>query len=71
MKIATEKVVHGNVVVEGEPLQEGASVTVLVREADEEGFNVTPGEKAALLKSMAQARQGELIDAQEALSRLK
>ena len=71
MKIATGKVVHGNVVVEGEPLQEGASVTVLVREPDEQGFHVTPEQKAALLKSMAQARQSDLIDAKQALNRLK
>ena len=41
MKIATGKVVGGKVVVDGGPLEEGASVTVLARDG-ENGFTLSP-----------------------------
>ena len=70
MKVALGKVVSGNVVVEGERLDEGATVTLLVRESDDEGFDVTPDQKKELLASIAQADRGELKDAEDVLSRL-
>ena len=54
MKIATGKVVGGKVVVDGEPLEEGASVTVLARDG-ENGFTLSPEEEAELLLSIAEA----------------
>ncbi len=66
MKLLLGKVVDGQVVVESERLEEGASVTVLV-EADEEPFDVTPEEKSALLEAMAQIRRGEFVSADEYL----
>ena len=52
MKGATGTVVDGTVVVEGEPLAEGSTVTVVVRE-DDETFELTAEEEAELLASIA------------------
>lgn len=69
MKIATGKVVGGKVVVEGAPLEEGASVTVLARDG-ERGFTLSPDEEAELLLSIAEADRGETTPAEEVLERL-
>jgi hypothetical protein len=68
MRITKGKVVNGNIVVEGEPLDEGAVVTVLV--SDEHVFALSAEEEAILLESIAQADRGELIDARDVLKRL-
>jgi hypothetical protein len=60
MQLATGIVVDGKVVVEGEPLPEGAVVTILVREADET-FEVPPELEAELLESIAEADHGETV----------
>ena len=52
MKVATGTVVDGKVVVEGETLAEGATVTVLLRE-DQEAFELTAEEEAELEKKLA------------------
>ncbi len=70
MRIASGKVVSGQVVVEGEPLPEGALVTVLAREEDET-FELDPAAEAELLESIAQADRGELIPAEEVLRKLR
>ena len=57
-----------DVPVEGEPLDEGTVVTVLV--SDEHVFTLSPEEETTLLESIAQADRGELIDAQDVLKRL-
>ena len=70
MKIATGKVVGGKVVVDGDPLEEGASVTVLARDG-ENGFALSPEEEAELLLSIAEADdRGETISAEEVLAKL-
>ena len=69
MKIATGKVVGGKVVVDGAPLEEGASVTVLARDS-ESGFMLSPEEEAELLLSIAEADRGESIAGDEVLERL-
>ena len=69
MKIATGKVVGGKVVVDGAPLEEGASVTVLARDC-ETGFTLSPEEEAELLLSIAEADRGETISAEEVLAKL-
>jgi hypothetical protein len=48
MKVATGTVIDGKVVVEGEPLAEGAEVTAVLRE-DEESFDLTQEEEEELL----------------------
>lgn len=69
MKIATGKVVGGKVVVDGAPLEEGASVTVLARD-DESGFILSAEEEADLLLSIAEADRGETVSAKEVLEKL-
>ena len=68
MRITKGKVVNGSIVVEGEPLDEGAVVTVLV--SDERVFTLSPDEEAILLESIAEADRGALIDAEDLLKRL-
>jgi hypothetical protein len=69
MKIATGTVVDGKVVVEGESLTEGSTVTVLLR-GDEEAFDLTPEEENELLESIAQIERGEFISGDQLLQRL-
>jgi hypothetical protein len=70
MKLATGTVVGGKIVVEGDPLPEGAVVTIIARQADET-FEVPPGLEPELLESLAQAARGETISAEEMLKRLR
>jgi hypothetical protein len=69
MRIATGTVVEGRVVVEGEPLREGAKVVIVALE-EAEGFDVSSEEEVTLLESIAEADRGELIDLHDVLSRL-
>ena len=70
MQLATGTVVGGKIVVEGEPLPEGATVTILARDADET-FEVPPELEPELLESLAQAARAETISAEEMLERLR
>jgi hypothetical protein len=69
MRIATGKVIGGKVVVEGEPLEEGASVTVLAG-IGERSFTLSPEEEAELLLSIAEADRGDTIPAEQVLDKL-
>jgi hypothetical protein len=69
MRVATGKVVAGKIVVEGPPLEEGATVTVIATE-DTETFELGPVEEAALLASIAEADRGDLLDGAELLAKL-
>jgi hypothetical protein len=66
MRVTSGKVVSGQVVLEGEPLPDGAVVTVLARDVDE-SFELDATAEAELLLSLAQAERGELIPAEEVL----
>lgn len=70
MQLATGTVVGGKIVVDGDPLPEGAVVTILTREADDT-FEVPPELEAELLESIAQADRGETITADELLERFR
>jgi hypothetical protein len=70
MKVATGTVIDGKVVVEGEPLEEGAKVTVVLRES-EEYFDLTPEQEAELLASIDEIERGEYITGDELLERLR
>ena len=70
MKVATGTVVDGKVVVEGESLAEGSTVTVVLRE-DEETFELTPEEEAELLASIADIERGKFVTGEELLERLR
>src|SRR6266496_19749 len=69
MRVTTGKVIEGKVVVEGLPLEEGAVVTVLAREA-EETFRLSPEEEAELLLSIEEADRGETVSLEEVLEKL-
>jgi len=70
MKVATGKVVAGKVVVEGEPLPEGSTVTVLSRES-EESFEATPEQEAELLAAIAEGDRADSVPAGELLQELR
>lgn len=67
MMMTTGTVVNGKIEVEGEPLREGAIVTVLT---PEQGFRVSPEEKTALLQSIQEADRGEVISGEALLREL-
>lgn len=69
MKIITGHVVDGTIVVEGEPLEEGATVTVLAREGDG-SFELSAADEAELLVAIQQADRGEVISGDELLRQL-
>jgi len=69
MKIVSGKVIEGRIVVEGEPLEEGCTVTVLAPEQDET-FVLDSEAEAALLAAMGEADRGETIAGGELLNRL-
>lgn len=66
MRVTSGRVVAGHIVVEGEPLPDGAVVTVLARDADE-SFELDAAAEAELLLSLAEADRGELIAADDVL----
>jgi hypothetical protein len=70
MKVATGKVVEGKVVLEGEPLAEGAIVTVVARD-DDDTFDVSPEEERALLDAMVQADRGQVVSWETLRDRLR
>jgi hypothetical protein len=69
MRVASGKVVHGQIVYEGE-FPEGASVT-LIADDHEAGFEVSPELKAVLLDAIAECDRGEKIPADELLRELQ
>ena len=66
MRIATGRVVSGKIVLEGEPLEEGATVTVLAPENDE-SFELSPEEEALLLASLEETASEQFILASDLL----
>ena len=70
MRIATGKVIKGKLELDGDALEEGATVTVLVPEPDET-FELNPSEEAALEESLKQAAQGQFVDAEALLRELR
>lgn len=69
MKVSTGRVVAGRVVVEGEPLPNGAKVTVIACEGDET-FELSPEDEAEILSAIAEAERGETMDAAQLLESL-
>jgi hypothetical protein len=66
VRVISGKVVSGKVIVEGEPLEEGATVTVLVRDSDET-FGVSNADEDKLVDSLGEAVRGETIPASDVL----
>jgi hypothetical protein len=70
MRVTTGIVVDGKVVVAGESLTEGSSVTVVLRD-DEEAFDLTPEEENELIDSIARIARGEFASGDQLLERLR
>ena len=68
MKMARGKVVSGKVVVEGERLEEGETVTVLIHD-DEETFELDSKEEAELLRTLDDVDKGSVVDGDEFIRR--
>ena len=69
MRVASGKVVRGQIIFEGE-LPEGADVT-LIADDHEAGFQVDAELKAALLDAIAECDRGEKVTAAELLRELQ
>jgi hypothetical protein len=70
MKVLTARVLdHGRLDVPEGSLQEGATTTLLVPEA-EEAFELSPAEKSLLLEAIAQADRDETVDGWQLLAEL-
>jgi hypothetical protein len=63
MRITKGKVIGGRIVVEGESLKEGSTVTILV--PDDGSFTLSDEDEAALLESIAEADRNELFDGRD------
>jgi len=61
MRVATGKVVSGQIIVEGDVFREGSSVTILASE-DGETFELSADDEAALLLAIDEAERGDVID---------
>ncbi|MCL4684982.1 hypothetical protein KJ059_09560 [Myxococcota bacterium] len=70
MRIATGKVIHGKLELDGDSLEEGSVVTVLVPEPDET-FELTSDEEIALEESLEQAAKGQFVDSEALLRELR
>jgi hypothetical protein len=70
MKIVTGVVVDGKVVIEGERLPEGETVTVLLREQSE-SFELTSEAEDELLESIGAIERGDFITGDELLECLR
>jgi hypothetical protein len=69
MRIATGKVVAGKVVVDGEPFEEGARVTVIAADVTET-FELGREDEAALLAAIEEANRGEVVDGVKLVAKL-
>jgi hypothetical protein len=70
MKVVSGKVVPGRIVVEGEPLEEGCTVTVLAPERNET-FVLDAEAEAALLAAIGEADRGETVSGEQFLKGLR
>ena len=66
MRVATGKVIAGKIVVDGNPFAEGSTVTILAAE-DDETFDLSANEEAALLAAIEEAERGELVEGDQLL----
>ena len=68
MRISKGKVLDGQVIVEGDPLNEGSTVTILV--SDETTFRLNAEDEAALLQAIAGADQNDLISGEDVIKKI-
>jgi hypothetical protein len=70
MRVVSGKVIAGRIVVEGEPLEEGSTVTVIAPEQDE-AFVLDAQAKTSLLAAIAEGDRGEVISGEQLLGKLR
>lgn len=68
MRIARGKVVGTQIVVEGDPLPEGSTVSIWV---DEDGFELDPATLDDLAKADASITRGEGLTVEQLMERLR
>jgi|TARA_B110000196_G_scaffold231368_1_gene199841 hypothetical protein len=68
MRITKGKVVGGQVVVEGDPISEGSTVTILV--SDEITFTLNAEDEADLLQAIADAEQEDLVSGENVIKKI-
>jgi hypothetical protein len=68
-RVAVGKVIEGRVVVEGEPLPEGARVTVVM--GDEAAWEIDEASVQELLKAATEAEHEEGISAEQLFAELR
>lgn len=70
MKMLTAKVVDGHLDLPEGTLEEGVTVTILVPETADSGFELTPAQRQDLAQALAEADRGEGIDGWQLLAEL-
>lgn len=70
MKVITGKVVNGHVELPPGEIAEGATVAVVASD-DSEPITLTPEQEQELTEAMEAIAQGEFVDGDELLARLK
>ena len=68
MRITKGKVVGGHVIVEGDPLDEGSTVTVLI--SNERTFTLSAEDEAALLQAISEADRDDLINGDDVIKNI-
>jgi hypothetical protein len=71
MRVFTAKVIDGRLDLPEGKLPDGVTVTLLVPEEEDAGFELTAEQRAALDESIRQAERGETVDAWEFLESLE
>jgi hypothetical protein len=66
VRVLRGKVVSGKVIVEGEPLEDGSTVTVLIPEPDG-AFSVCEADEEKLIESLGEAIRGETTPTSDVL----
>ena len=69
MVVTTGKVTGGAIEFEPGSLPEGATVTILATE-DDEAFELDSFDEAAILRTIAEAERGEVMNASEVLRQI-
>ncbi len=70
VRVFAAKVIHGTIVIEGDPLPEGANVTVVARDGVED-FTLSDDDEAELIARIASVDAGDTIDEKELRARLR
>ena len=69
MEVTVGRVVDGKVVVDGAPLEEGATVAVVLK--GDETFAATPAEESELAEAIAEADRGEVVNGWDLLRQVQ